>query len=698
LEMKEDPEKARIAHFHGPLTAGPVTISWKIPPKLALQRGDQPTDFVDISEDCAPRLLIDRALTSTRQQLAEFVFEGSTFTPNGTVTRQVEQPNGTQDILSPTLVADSTGQITWSFAPTCTMPVGTYTILAIDDVTGLASNSVAETITLNEQLCPPPPSTTPSAPSNVSASVGDRTIYLTWRQPGPPVDHFRIDVEKQCVGCADFTGIGTFVVNDSSALIDREPNAGAIENGASYDFTVRAERNGLLSDESFSYPIRAIPGMISDTTRRCVDGRMLHVCPPVDESGRPTPLIFLHGFIGSGAVDGGGTWAWTMDFMKKQLEWTYGGRLYHCNERTATFVDNGIGNLYPSQLFGLFHFGPRDCPIDPLFELSAQQATADFFSVDFGNNVASYPIPPVDPNSASLSPGGLAHQGEEVSLFINFLKHQGESWGESANKRFSVVAHSIGGLAARRYFVDHADDAHREVYQFVTYGTPHFGADVDGLVNALIHKTDQEVGQLLGVPARELALFLGKLGNSGAALEARFKGFFTASGNQIYPCYPGTFLNIDCALDSFLVLLNEQRLPDGIKYTSIFGSAPVFFDIEIGDRAKGEPHSTKWDGLVPVSSADLTGRFGSFITQTSAPLRAIETNRSHMGEGNDFPAILCALDIHCLTVTVKSPVDLEVVAPDGRAMTRRLTATRSFIYFGYPVTSLTSCRPRRPRS
>jgi hypothetical protein len=44
-EMRDDPEKARITHFHGPLTAGPRTIYWKVPPKLALVRGDKPTDL-----------------------------------------------------------------------------------------------------------------------------------------------------------------------------------------------------------------------------------------------------------------------------------------------------------------------------------------------------------------------------------------------------------------------------------------------------------------------------------------------------------------------------------------------------------------------------------------------------------------------------------------------------------------------------
>jgi hypothetical protein len=46
LEMKDDPEKACLAHFHGPLTAGPRTISWKVPPELALERGDKPTDLL----------------------------------------------------------------------------------------------------------------------------------------------------------------------------------------------------------------------------------------------------------------------------------------------------------------------------------------------------------------------------------------------------------------------------------------------------------------------------------------------------------------------------------------------------------------------------------------------------------------------------------------------------------------------------
>jgi hypothetical protein len=44
-ELRESPSKAAVAHFHGPLTAGPRTINWKLPPQLALTTGNDPTDL-----------------------------------------------------------------------------------------------------------------------------------------------------------------------------------------------------------------------------------------------------------------------------------------------------------------------------------------------------------------------------------------------------------------------------------------------------------------------------------------------------------------------------------------------------------------------------------------------------------------------------------------------------------------------------
>jgi hypothetical protein len=43
--MVGQPEAAAIAHFHGPLMVSPKTIMWKLPPKLALAKGEQPTDL-----------------------------------------------------------------------------------------------------------------------------------------------------------------------------------------------------------------------------------------------------------------------------------------------------------------------------------------------------------------------------------------------------------------------------------------------------------------------------------------------------------------------------------------------------------------------------------------------------------------------------------------------------------------------------
>jgi hypothetical protein len=41
----DGPRTASVMHFHGPLTAGPVTVNWKVPPGLALAVGEKPTDL-----------------------------------------------------------------------------------------------------------------------------------------------------------------------------------------------------------------------------------------------------------------------------------------------------------------------------------------------------------------------------------------------------------------------------------------------------------------------------------------------------------------------------------------------------------------------------------------------------------------------------------------------------------------------------
>ena len=45
VEVGDRPAKAKLAHFDGPLTAQPKTISWKVPASLALKLGDTPADL-----------------------------------------------------------------------------------------------------------------------------------------------------------------------------------------------------------------------------------------------------------------------------------------------------------------------------------------------------------------------------------------------------------------------------------------------------------------------------------------------------------------------------------------------------------------------------------------------------------------------------------------------------------------------------
>jgi hypothetical protein len=40
-----DRQRARVAHFHGPLAAGPATVNWQLPAGLVLRRGKEPTDL-----------------------------------------------------------------------------------------------------------------------------------------------------------------------------------------------------------------------------------------------------------------------------------------------------------------------------------------------------------------------------------------------------------------------------------------------------------------------------------------------------------------------------------------------------------------------------------------------------------------------------------------------------------------------------
>ncbi len=46
VELRDSPRTAMLAHFHGPLTIGPMTIDWKLPESAFLRKGNNPPEFI----------------------------------------------------------------------------------------------------------------------------------------------------------------------------------------------------------------------------------------------------------------------------------------------------------------------------------------------------------------------------------------------------------------------------------------------------------------------------------------------------------------------------------------------------------------------------------------------------------------------------------------------------------------------------
>jgi murein DD-endopeptidase MepM/ murein hydrolase activator NlpD len=110
-------------------------------------------ESVIAGSSCSPSLLIDGKTSSTRPQGKTFVFEGRGFTPKRTVTRWLRTPSGDVIVLSPTLSADASGIVRWSFTPSCSTPLGTYAVWIVSDATGQRSNTVTEIVTKGS-TCP----------------------------------------------------------------------------------------------------------------------------------------------------------------------------------------------------------------------------------------------------------------------------------------------------------------------------------------------------------------------------------------------------------------------------------------------------------------------------------------------------------------------------------------------------------------
>jgi hypothetical protein len=93
-----------------------------------------------------PSLCINGRDSSTIPQRKTDSFKGSGYSEGGVVQRRIIFPNGNQ-ITASSKVADSFGNVSWTFTPDCQTPTGTYTLWTIDQQSGRSSNIITEVIT-----------------------------------------------------------------------------------------------------------------------------------------------------------------------------------------------------------------------------------------------------------------------------------------------------------------------------------------------------------------------------------------------------------------------------------------------------------------------------------------------------------------------------------------------------------------------
>jgi len=451
--------------------------------------------------------------------------------------------------------------------------------------------------------------------TGLSAIVGKGSVYLLWHPSPLRVDRYLLEVDKKClpgVMCSPFVPPGV----RSIPFVPKDVlGVGGV-----------TQQNSLLLTQEPQLDSSGLPTPLQDgatySFRLIAEKAGVPSTPSnwvtADPNGFPGlppkpehPVLFLHGFMGDG--DKGGTFEDTLHFMEDTLGWTYGGQLYHQGKDLTTIGIDRTGQcerLLDTGDIDIYFFGHTS--VDP---------AGNFFTASFGNNLANY----------DTVPDGLVHQGEEVSHFVAKMV------ADKVPPPFILVGHSNGGLAARSFitYATRFADPRETVSQLVTYGTPHRGADLP----------DEVLGAFLSDGARDAQFFCDPPSTPGGIIR-----------------YPAIFLDD----------LNARPLSDDIKYVAIIGqSRENDFPLPDGDR-NFDCHAATWDGLVPTTSANL--KLAPVTSQLTKPIQTFLTNRTHKGQGNDFPTILCALNSSCAQVRVMSPVDIEVTAPDGRAMARDLSA------------------------
>jgi hypothetical protein len=457
-------------------------------------------------------------------------------------------------------------------------------------------------------------------PPTLQATVGDRTVYVTW-DGMLPADPGAAWLKVLRVGADGLEeDLGTLAVDPSAGghRVTALPDGTALENGTLYRLALVIGRGTVVR---------------SPRAHERAAGRPGSTATPVLPLGS---VVFLPGFGENG--DGSGVFADTLHFAAGTLGWAFGGRFCFAGSTLDARLDLDLAGptRRAATVTGLGPAGDADCSglMDAAPESFGAQTPAgagDFYTVDFGNNFAMY--------ESGLD--GLAHQAQEVQRVVEALRSGG------ARAPIALVGHGSGGLAARGYLAA-SRNADGAVGTLVSVGAPHRGADTGTWCRAL--------AEPVLLPGGVWGRLAAALAASGACADAN------AVGGVRDVAYT-------CAEDSVHVsgfLAAARPLPDNVAYAAVAGSTTAAS--VGGSTRRADCLSGAWDGWVPASSADLTA-----AGITAGPVRTLASTRMHANLGNDVSGVLCTLNPRCLVIRTSSPVNVAVVGPDGRGISRTLS-------------------------
>lgn len=415
--------------------------------------------------------------------------------------------------------------------------------------------------------------TIPTEPQGLYAVDGNQAVYLSWGTAQSTPEGYNVYINGVRANSSGLIHGNSFAVNN-------------LQNGQTYQLSVTALGGGGESDPA---TISARPNPYS------APAHPLH------------PILFLHGIHANATA-----WTTTTDFLTGTLGWTCGGTLAYAETDDPRSM---------SPHWALPSDAPSACR-------GAANLSADYFTSDFGDNLANYTN---DPDST-----GIFRQGDEVGGFIRIL--QGRS-------PLSLVAWSMGGLAARSYMqVTDPIDAPNQIKDLITLGTPHWG--VNGNDPLVID-----------------AAALLEIGTS--------RGFFDMNGGCAANGDYGAAQN----LSQFLRSLDYQPtflLPNAVRYVVISGlGGPFFYNVDCNQPL--EKIRTDW--AVTETSSTLSN-----LLTSSTQLEELDTNDVHTEPlpgtalPDDISSILCAIDNNCLEFKVMSPVTIQVTAPSGQTISNGFTS------------------------